>query len=273
MATKKEMQNLSLKLDSIQEHLNKIEDNIKQHKDIIETKFANMMTEQDSIKKSNSYLSDKYNYLQGIAGNNKKEVDEIKSENMCLKQIVLELKNLLENTEKNLNNLEQYSRRECIEINGIPCTHEESTDEIVVALAKQVGVHITTNDISVSHHLKNLTKSKQPSTIIAKFVSWKIRNQIFENRFKLKKANLGKMIFINESLTRTNRKIFNMCRNFKKDNNWKYVWMKQGQTYLKKSDSDNTLKIESICDLSKYGIPFNHKTSSSTVGSSSSGTM
>ena len=49
--------------------------------------------------------------------------------------------------------------------------------------------------------------------------------------------------------------------------------MKQGQTYLKKSDSDNTLKIESICDLSKYGIPFNHKTSSSTVGSSSSGTM
>ena len=273
MATKKEMQNLSLKLDSIQEHLNKIEDNIKQHKDIIETKFANMMIELDSIKKSNSYLSDKYDYLQGIAGNNKKEVDEIKSENMCLKQTVLELKNLLENTEKNLNNLEQYSRRECIEINGIPCTHEESTDEIVVALAKQVGVHITTKDISVSHRLKNLTKSKQPSTIIAKFISRKIRNQIFENRFKLKKANPGKMIFINESLTRTNRKIFNMCRNFKKDNNWKYVWTKQGQTYLKKSDSDNTLKIESICDLSKYGIPFNHKRSSSTVGSSSTGTM
>ena len=212
-------------MDSIQEHLNKIEDNIQQHKDIIETKFANMMTELDSIKKSNSYLSDKYDHLQGIARNNK-EVDKIKSENTSLKKTVLELKNLLENVEKNLNNLEQYSRRECIEINGIPCTHEESTDEIVVALAKQVGVHITTNDISVSHCLKNLATSQQPSTIIAKFISRKIRNQIFENRFKLKKANPGKMIFINESLTRTNRKIFNMCRNFKKDNNWKYVWTK-----------------------------------------------
>ena len=79
------------------------------------------------------------------------------------------------------------------------------------------------------------------------------------------------MIFINESLTRTNKKIFNMCRNFKE--NWKYVWMKQGQTYLKKLDSDNTFKIESIYDLSKYGIPFNHKGSSPAVGSSSSGTM
>ena len=142
---------------------------------------------------------------------------------MCLKETVLELKNLLKNAEMNLNNLEQYSRRECIEINGILCTHEESIDEIVVALEKQVEVHSTTNDISVSHRLKNLATSQQPSTIIAKFISRKIRNQIFENRFKLKKVNRGKMIFINESLTRTHRKIFNMCRNFKEDNNWKYV--------------------------------------------------
>ena len=124
---------------------------------------------------TNSYLSDKYDHLQGIAGNNK-EVDEIKSENSCLKETVLELKNLLENAKKNLNNLEQYSRRECIEINGIPCTHEESTDEIVVALAKQVGVHITTNDICVSHRLQNLATNQQPSTIIAKFISQIIRN-------------------------------------------------------------------------------------------------
>ena len=209
MATKKEIQNLSLKLDSIQDHLNNIEDNFQQHKDIIETKFANMITELDSIKKSNSYLSDKYDHLQGIAGNNK-EIDKIKSENMCLKETILELKNLLENAEKNLSNLEQYSRRECKEINGIPRTHEELTDEIVVALAKQVGVHITTTDISVSHRLKNLATSQQPSTIIGKFIRRKIRNQIFENRFKLKNANPGKLIFINESSTRTNRKIFNM---------------------------------------------------------------
>ena len=66
MATKKEMQNLSLKLDSIHENFNKIADNIQQHKDIIETKFANMMTELDSIKKSNSYLSDKHDHLQEL---------------------------------------------------------------------------------------------------------------------------------------------------------------------------------------------------------------
>ena len=73
------------------------------------------------------------------------------------------------------------------------------------------------------------------------------------------------MIFINESLTRTNRKNFSMCRNFKKNNNWEYAWTKQGQTYLEKSDSDNTLKIESIYDLSKYKISFNHKRSSSCL--------
>ena len=261
MTAKKEMQQLNLKLDAIEEHLTKIEESMQLHKKTMEQKISNLMTELETIKNSNSFLSDQYDQLQEISSANKKEVDDIKSENLCLKETVIELKSIVENAEKSLNNLEQYSRRECIEINGIPSTPEESTDDIVVALARQIGVTITPNDISISHRLKKFTTSQHPPTIFAKFINQKIRNKIFENRFKLKQANPRKMIFINESLTKTNRKIFNVCRNFKKANNWKYVWIKQGQTYLKKSDDDNTLKIESIYDLTKYGI----STSAGTV--------
>ena len=261
MTAKKETQQLNLKLDAIEEHLTKIEENMQLHKNTMEQKISNLMTELETIKNSNSFLSDRYDQLQEISSANKKAVDDIKSENLSLKETVIELKSIVENAEKSLNNLEQYSRRECIEINGIPSTPEESTDDIVVALAKQIGVTITPNDISISHRLKKSTTSQHPPTIIAKFTSRKIRNKIFENRLKLKQANTGKMIFVNESLTTTNREIFKACRNFKKVNNWKYVWTKQGQTYLKKSDNDNTWKIESISDLTKYEI----STSAGTV--------
>ena len=42
-----------------------------------------------------------------------------------------------------LDELEQYGRRECVEIRGIPPVSDENTNKIVIKLASKVGINIT----------------------------------------------------------------------------------------------------------------------------------
>ena len=70
----------------------------------------------------------------------------------------------LKSVTKANNDLEQYTRRECVEISGIPQKPDESTNTIVKQLGKAVGVEIADIDISVSHRLppSKLYKSRKP---------------------------------------------------------------------------------------------------------------
>ena len=55
-----------------------------------------------------------------------------------------------------------------IRVNGIPETGGENTNEIVKELAADIGVTITTDDISVSHRMPG--RPRTAKFILAKFV-------------------------------------------------------------------------------------------------------
>jgi hypothetical protein len=72
-----------------------------------------------------------------------------------------------------VNDLEQYSRRECLEIQGIPLKNFDDTNSIVVNVGELMGINIKEEDISVSHRLpirSNYRGNKADPTIIVKFV-------------------------------------------------------------------------------------------------------
>ena len=54
-----------------------------------------------------------------------------------------------------LDRQEQYNRKDSVRIYGIPDPKDEreNTNDIVVKLAKHIGVNITTADLSISHRL------------------------------------------------------------------------------------------------------------------------
>ena len=58
-------------------------------------------------------------------------------------------------------------------------------------------------------------------------------------------------IYKNESLTYTNRQRFNKCSQFKKLNNWAYIWIQNGATLLKKNSESDIVAIKSDLDLQK----------------------
>ena len=153
-----------------------------------------------------------------------------------------------------MNDLEQYSRRDCVEIKGIEYTANESTDEIVVNVAKKMGLTLTKADISVSHRLNYQAQEHSsfhdlqdlPPKIIAKFISRNVRDNFMKNKNKIKKED---RIYINESLTKENRQIFNNCLQYKKKHQFKYIWTKNGKTLLKKNDESKAIMISNTDDL------------------------
>ena len=57
------------------------------------------------------------------------------------------------------NDLEQYGRRECIEISGIPAPgpgQSENVNAVVCNVGKLIGVDVKREDISVCHRLPQL---------------------------------------------------------------------------------------------------------------------
>ena len=78
-----------------------------------------------------------------------------------LEQIVTKFDNQQTNTEKQLEELEQYGRRENLEIHSIPLADNEDTGKIVQNVAKAFKVQLSKSDISTSHRLFNYNLNDQ----------------------------------------------------------------------------------------------------------------
>ena len=81
------------------------------------------------------------------------ENKKLRNENKILQKTLNKLDTSLKSVTKANNDLEQYTRRECVEIRGVPQKPDESTNTIVKEVGKAVGVEIADIDISVSHRL------------------------------------------------------------------------------------------------------------------------
>ena len=65
------------------------------------------------------------------------------------------VKEELKQARQQINELEQYSRRSCLDITGVPEKPNENTTRIVLELAKAVGAEIDQGDIDVSRRVGN----------------------------------------------------------------------------------------------------------------------
>ena len=60
----------------------------------------------------------------------------------------------------------QYTRRECLEIRGVPVTTGEDTNEIVKKIGALIEVDINDTDISISHRIPLSNNGESGSTSI-----------------------------------------------------------------------------------------------------------
>ena len=83
-----------------------------------------------------------------------------------------------------MNDLEQYTRRDCLEIKGIPLSESENMVLIVQHLRKKIGIDVNDKNISVIHRLPILHQADQNKypIVITKFVRQNVRDKYYEVR-------------------------------------------------------------------------------------------
>lgn len=188
---------------------------------ILDDKLKPIMSTMEGLKESVHFISDKFDTITKNFDELEKRFSATELENKHLKAEVLRLSSIVEHHSVQINDIEQYSRRDCVEIAGVPEGEQENTNELVMKIGNLIGVNINESDISVSHRLPKPSYSSRAREgmpgfntnhpkIIVKFVRRVTKEQFYRARKHLKDkstrdigfstASVNK-IFISESLT------------------------------------------------------------------------
>ena len=224
----------------------------------------------DETLASISFLSEKYDNLIARVGSLEGQNNDLECENRLLRKEISTLASNLQTTRIAVNELEQYSRRDCLEIKGIPESREKSTTEIVITVGALMDIDVKPDDISISHWLPTLKLAArfQPKpwqntptpSIIVKFTRRDVRDRFYSARKHLREktvADLGitrseNKIFVSESLSSSNKELFKSSLTFKRDFKFKYIWTHAGRIYLRRTQDSPALIVTSPSDLDKY---------------------
>ena len=162
---------------------------------ILEAKFSPLRDEiahlKQELRDSISFLemaNIKYEEISKKLANLESENSKILSENQMLKKMIQELDARVRQLEKESNDMRQYTRRDCLEIRGVPFHKDENTNSIVKLIGHQMGVYIEDGEISISHRLsvsKNYKGNSIPGVIV-KFVRRDVKEQYYKARSKMK---------------------------------------------------------------------------------------
>ena len=145
-----------------------------------------LKTEIVQMKENQSFLSEKYDCVNEDYNKLKKINAEQKAEITALKSESSDLKNTRINEIEKIDNLEQYGRRQNLEIAGVTVQNGEDTNAVVMEVAKLLDVDILPSHISTSHRLpKKISQNGNVTCtppIIVRFTNRDIRNKVYVNR-------------------------------------------------------------------------------------------
>lgn len=233
-----------LTLDDIMAAVNEIKEGQKSNEIDFNKSFDNLCKKIEENSEVIKSQTNKINEFQGI-------VEKLTAENRALIQKVEQL-------ETRIEEIEQYSRSNAVEIHGVP--HESTED--VVAVVQKVGealdFNITDSMIDACHRLRRKPGTSGPPAIIVKFVrrldkEEMLRKRRVKNNLSTRHMNLpvDQPVFINESMSPARRRLHVAAKEIKRNKNYKYLWVRGGKIFIRKEDGSPVININSQADLGR----------------------
>ena len=201
--------------------------------------------------------------LNKIEENKSEIIDQLITENKALTNEISNLKDSLKqkdkkitSLEKDVLNLQQYVRRNNLEICGIPDEISDADlEDKVIAIAKSIDVEFTKSDIEACHRLKKGKNERYARTII-RFVNRKSCDNLHKNKKNLKNAKVKLSaigiqgnIFINCNLAPYSKYLWSKCKKLYDDKIINRFWVYNGSIFIASREDDNGRKIEHMNDL------------------------
>lgn len=203
-------------------------------------------TNIDGVKGQLKTVNDTICSLQATLGNLVKENEDRKNDICSLESENAKLKQEVSDIKSNMQNMEQYSRRDNIEIVGIPYTKGENLYSIIAKIATVIQIKYNSWDISIAHRLPVTAERPNPA-IIVKFISRECKtawmNAAFANRQKMTGAALSDSwpsysFFINDHLTAFNKAILGKARQAVRDKKLISAWSRDCKVFARKRNSE-----------------------------------
>lgn len=161
--------------------------------------------------------------------------------------------------------MEQNSRLQNIEINGIPENKAENLVKTVVQMGNAVSMKIKEDDIlSAVSERKIDPENKNPRAVILKLWSTILRDIFLTSvmqfnrsiaKDKLSSRHLAygepvRSVLVSEHLSPLNKKIHAATRKAAQENGFAYVWVRDGKVLIRKADGYQAKHITSLDAIS-----------------------
>ena len=138
---------------------------------------------------------------------------------------------------------EQYSRRECLELSGIPDSVKDSDlEDTVLKIFKETGVDVSHENVEAVHRLKS---NGSPKKTIIKLSRRKDAHRVMKNKQKLKNIDSsalglpsGCRIYINESLCKYYKYLWWKCKLLLSRKCIDSFWVTNGSIRIKLVEGD-----------------------------------
>ena len=211
------------------------------------------------LRESVSFCSNKITDFQGELAKMSdriKVVDKLVAENN-------QLKSKLQSAENKINDLDQSARSKNLEIHGIPERENENLLEIFKKVGQTLKVVVDDNMVEFIHRVPTNGKyspREKPKNIIVGLLSRKHRDSILSAVKSVRTQSegnhlavegLSNKVYINEHLTIINKILHKETRDVARQKKYKYVWVKNGNIFVRKTDVSQILHIKSLDMLSK----------------------
>ncbi|CAN7995616.1 unnamed protein product [Ixodes hexagonus] len=171
----------------------------------------------------------------------RKKVDELEQERKTDETAQLK---------KELNKLEQYGRKNNLEVHGLVQTLNKNLLEKLNKIADKIDVpRLTEDNVEAVHRVP--TKAKKTPIVIVRFVNRNERNAWLQNKQKLRSEADDDNVYLQENMTALNRQLFYEVRAKAKFLGYKFAWHKEGCSYVRKQEGGPTIRIEHDGDLEK----------------------
>ena len=175
------------------------------------------------------------------------KIEQLDSTVHMLQQQVSNLKQMC----TKINDLEQYGRRQCLRIDGVPYDKKEDSDAVLLKvkdLVKEAEVNIPDSCLDRAHRIgkpyfdKDRTKHQ---SIIVRFSTFRHRTLLYRGRKKIKNN-----VKIKLDLTKNNYSLLNKARGLLEDrDDFKYAFADVNCRLKLRSSNDEEHVFENIDDL------------------------
>nr|CAI5824334.1 unnamed protein product [Callosobruchus analis] len=213
-------------------------DENKQSRAVMSGQLTDIMNKLQEMDKKYDSLLQRYSEQVKINEDLQTEVTEIKNK---------------------LNKAEQKLLTNNMIVHGIPFAENENPKEIVKNIGKFLQIPADQYNFDCYRLGKdNNSSSNSNKTFLpikVAFEEAEMKNQFIKSpkRFQLKCQSIGlrsnNTIFLNHDLTKTNLELLKKAQQFKKENHYKFLWIKNGSILLRKEEKSKVVMVQTEQDI------------------------